>query len=90
MFRASFTVYCASGVVAGARLFENMFGLPYQTALWVGAACTISCVFICGFLAVRWTDTIQASLMITALIVAPVVAYRPSPAACNPRKPLPN
>ena len=35
-----FTVYCASGVVAGARLFENMFGLPYQTALWVGAACT--------------------------------------------------
>ena len=85
-----FTVYCASGVVAGARLFENMFGLPYQTALWVGAACTSSCVFICGFLAVRWTDTIQASLMITALIVAPVVAYRPSPAACNPRKPLPN
>ena len=70
-----FTVYCASGVVAGARLFENMFGLPYQTALWVGAACTISYVFIGGFLAVSWTDTIQASLMITALIVAPVVAY---------------
>ncbi len=70
-----FTVYCASGVVAGARLFENMFGLPYQTALWVGAACTIAYVFIGGFLAVSWTDTIQASLMITALIVAPVVAY---------------
>lgn len=70
-----FTVYCASGVVAGARLFENMFGLPYQTALWVGAACTIAYVFIGGFLAVSWTDTIQASLMITALIVAPVVGY---------------
>jgi sodium/proline symporter len=70
-----FTVYCASGVVAGARLFENMFGLPYQTALWVGAACTIAYVFIGGFLAVSWTDTIQASLMITALIVTPVVAY---------------
>ena len=27
------TICCASGVVAGARLFENMFGLPYQTAL---------------------------------------------------------
>ena len=35
-----FTICCASDVVAGARLFENMFGLPYQTALWVGAACT--------------------------------------------------
>ncbi len=70
-----FTIYCASGVVAGARLFENMFGLPYVTALWVGAACTVAYVFIGGFLAVSWTDTIQASLMITALILAPVVAY---------------
>ncbi|MDY7574800.1 sodium/proline symporter PutP [Actimicrobium sp. CCI2.3] len=70
-----FTIYCASGVVAGARLFENMFGLPYQTALWVGAACTIAYVFIGGFLAVSWTDTIQASLIFTALIVAPAVAY---------------
>ena len=32
-----FTVYCASGVVAGARLFENMFGMSYGVALWVGA-----------------------------------------------------
>ena len=70
-----FTIYCASGVVAGARLFESMFGMDYQTALWVGALCTIAYVFIGGFLAVSWTDTIQASLMITALILAPVVAY---------------
>ena len=69
-----FTIYCASGVVAGARLFENMFGLPYQTALWVAALATISYVFIGGFLAVSWTDTIQASLMITALIVVPLMA----------------
>lgn len=70
-----FTLYCASGVVAGARLFENMFGMPYATALWVGAACTIAYVLIGGFLAVSWTDTIQASMMITALILAPVMAY---------------
>ncbi len=70
-----FTIYCASGVVAGARLFENMFGMPYETALWVGALCTIAYVFIGGFLAVSWTDTIQASMMITALILAPVMAY---------------
>ena len=70
-----FTLYCASGVVAGARLFENMFGMPYSTALWVGALCTIAYVFIGGFLAVSWTDTIQASFMITALILAPVIAW---------------
>lgn len=70
-----FTLYCASGVVAGARLFENMFGMSYQTALWVGALCTIAYVFIGGFLAVSWTDTVQASLMITALIVTPIGSY---------------
>ena len=70
-----FTVYCASGVVAGARLFENMFGMPYETALWVGALCTIAYVFVGGFLAVSWTDTIQAAMMITALLLAPVIAY---------------
>lgn len=68
-----FTLYCASGVVAGARLFESMFGMPYSVALWVGALCTIAYVFIGGFLAVSWTDTIQASLMITALIIAPLM-----------------
>ena len=36
-----FTIYCASGMVAGARLFENTFHLPYSTALWLGA---LACV----------------------------------------------
>jgi sodium/proline symporter len=68
-----FTIYDASGVVAGARLFESMFGMPYSMALWVGAFCTMAYVFIGGFLAVSWTDTIQASLMFTALVVAPLM-----------------
>ena len=36
-----FTIYCASGIVAGARLFESTFGMSYETALWAGAAATI-------------------------------------------------
>ncbi|WP_339487606.1 sodium/proline symporter PutP [Pseudomonas sp. EL_65y_Pfl2_R95] len=68
-----FTIYCASGVVAGARLFESTFGLPYETALWAGAAATIAYTFIGGFLAVSWTDTVQATLMIFALILTPVI-----------------
>lgn len=31
-----FTIYCASGIVAGARLFESTFGMSYETALWAG------------------------------------------------------
>ncbi|WP_414705377.1 sodium/proline symporter PutP [Pseudomonas sp.] len=68
-----FTIYCASGVVAGARLFESTFGMSYETALWAGAAATIAYTFIGGFLAVSWTDTVQATLMIFALIFTPIV-----------------
>ncbi len=67
-----FTIYCASGVVAGAKLFQNLFSVDYATALWYGALATIAYTFIGGFLAVSWTDTIQATLMIFALILTPV------------------
>ena len=68
-----FAVYCASGIVAGARLFESVFGVPYAQALWWGAAATILYTLIGGFLAVSWTDTVQATLMIFALILTPIV-----------------
>ena len=68
-----FTIYCASGMVAGARLFERTFGLSYPAALWGSAFATILYVFVGGFLAVSWTDTVQALLMIFALLLAPVV-----------------
>ena len=68
-----FAIYCASGIVAGARLFESVFGLPYAQALWWGAAATILYTLIGGFLAVSWTDTVQASLMIFALLLTPVI-----------------
>jgi sodium/proline symporter len=68
-----FAVYCASGIVAGARLFESVFGVPYAQALWWGAAATILYTLVGGFLAVSWTDTVQASLMIFALVLTPVM-----------------
>ncbi|QZN95821.1 sodium/proline symporter PutP [Symbiopectobacterium purcellii] len=68
-----FTIYCASGIVAGARLFESTFGMSYATSLWAGAAATIAYTFIGGYLAVSWTDTVQATLMIFALILTPVM-----------------
>ncbi|WP_109077226.1 sodium/proline symporter PutP [Aggregatibacter kilianii] len=67
-----FTIYCASGVVASAKLFQNLFSIEYSTALWYGALATIAYTFIGGFLAVSWTDTIQATLMIFALLLTPI------------------
>ncbi|EIK96930.1 Sodium/proline symporter [Pseudomonas sp. M47T1] len=67
-----FTIYCASGIVAGARLFESTFGMSYEMALWAGAAATIAYTFVGGFLAVSWTDTVQATLVIFALILTPI------------------
>ncbi|WP_255516301.1 sodium/proline symporter PutP [Luteimonas suaedae] len=68
-----FAVYCASGVVAGARLFESVFALPYAQAIWWGAAVTILYTLVGGFLAVSWTDTAQGTLMFFALLLTPVI-----------------
>ena len=71
-----FTIYCASGIVAGARLFQSLFtGMSYTSAMWLGAGATIAYTFIGGFLAVSWTDTVQATLMIFALLLTPVMVY---------------
>ncbi|WP_392552459.1 sodium/proline symporter PutP [Orbus wheelerorum] len=68
-----FTIYCASGVVAGAKLFQSTFGLSYGWAMLAGAGATFAYTFIGGFLAVSWTDTVQASLMMFALILTPIM-----------------
>src|SRR5690625_1647026 len=69
-----FTFYTSSGMVAGAKLFEASFGLSYQLALWIGVIVVVSYTFLGGFLAVVWTDFVQGSLMLLALIVVPIVA----------------
>ena len=56
--------------MAGATLFQSLFeGMTYNQARWPGAGATIVYTFLGGFLAVSWTDTLQASLMIFALIL---------------------
>lgn len=70
-----FTFYTSSGMVAGAKLFEASFGLTYQAGLWIGVLVVVSYTFLGGFLAVVWTDFIQGSLMLLALIIVPIVAF---------------
>ena len=68
-----FTFYTSSGMVAGATLFESSFGMPYSTALLIGALVIVSYTFFGGFLAVCWTDFFQALLMMLAMVIAPAV-----------------
>ena len=68
-----FAVYTASGLVAGATLFESAFDLNRQIALWTGTIIIVAYTFLGGFLAVSWTDFFQGILMFLALIAAPVM-----------------
>ncbi|MCI5105677.1 MAG: sodium/proline symporter PutP [Pseudomonadales bacterium] len=87
-----FTFYTASGLVGGAILFANSFGMDYQVALYTGAFIIVAYTFIGGFLAVSWTDAIQASLMLLALLLAPMVVVLDAggPAAMLDRMQLAN
>jgi len=63
-----FTFYTSSGLVAGGRLFEEVFGLPYLWAVAAGGAIVVAYTFVGGFLAVSWTDLLQGILMLLALV----------------------
>ncbi len=63
-----FTFYTSSGLVAGGKLFESVFGMPYLWAVAAGGATVVIYTFIGGFLAVSWTDFLQGSLMFLALV----------------------
>ena len=69
-----FTIYVSAGLVAGGVLFEQTFGLKYELAVWLGSLCIVSYVFLGGFLAVCWTDTVQGIMMFIALLAVPIAA----------------
>ncbi len=71
-----FLFYTSSGLVAGGKLFETVFGLNYSYAVLVGTICIVSYTMIGGFLAVSWTDLIQGLLMAAALVIVPVMALQ--------------
>lgn len=70
-----FLFYTSSGLVAGGKLFETVFGLDYTIAVTVGTIAIVSYTFFGGFLAVSWTDLIQGLLMAAALIIVPLAAF---------------
>jgi len=69
-----FMFYTSSGLVAGGKLFETVFELPYQWAVTLGMVIIVGYTFMGGFLAVAWTDLLQGLLMLAALLIVPLVA----------------
>ncbi len=69
-----FVFYTSSGLVAGGKLFQSVFGLDYAWAVAIGTCAIIIYTAVGGFLAVSWTDLVQALLMAAALVAVPVMA----------------
>ena len=74
IFFVCFTVYVASGFVAGASVFTTGFpSLSTDTAMLVFALAMLACTFLGGFKAVCWTDFMQGLLMLAAVLAVPIV-----------------
>lgn len=74
IFFVCFTVYVASGFVAGASVFTTVFpALNTQTAMIIFALAMLICTFFGGFKAVCWTDFFQGILMLVAVVSVPIV-----------------
>lgn len=66
-----FMGYVGSQFIAGGNIFQNVFGVSATVGLVVVALLIILYSFAGGFLAVVWTDAMQALLMVFTLIVLP-------------------
>jgi len=71
-----FLFYTSSGLVAGGKLFETVFGLDYTYAVIIGTVCVVSYTLFGGFLAVSWTDLVQGLLMSAALLIVPIASMQ--------------
>lgn len=68
-----FTVYASSCFMTVGKLFNSIFGLPYQYMMIAGAVFVILYTFLGGFLAESASDFMQAIVMIFALSLLLIV-----------------
>ncbi|WP_017623048.1 sodium/proline symporter PutP [Nocardiopsis chromatogenes] len=71
---AFYLFYVASGLVGMGGLFEQVFGMSPAIAIIAGVSIVVFYTFLGGFLAVSYTDVVQAVMMWIALLVVPIVA----------------
>jgi sodium/proline symporter len=68
-----FTFYVSSGMVAGGVFFESSFDSDYHVGMIVVTGVVVAYTLFGGFLAVSYTDFVQGTIMLLALVLVPVV-----------------
>lgn len=68
-----FTIYIASGLMGGAKLFSEFLSVDYKLALFISAISIVGYACLGGFLAISWADLIQGLMMLFALLIIPSV-----------------
>ena len=72
-FAIFFTVYAASGFLAGGRMLPHIFGVSYPIAVLILAAFVVLYTLIGGLKAISWTDSIQGMMMLAAVFFLPII-----------------
>ncbi len=64
--------YVNSGLIAGSKLLDTVFGLDHTLGVLITLAALVSYTFLGGFLAVSRTDVFQAMLMLIGFVILPL------------------
>ena len=67
--------YISSGLIAGSKLLNTVFGLDSIVGILVTLVAVASYTFIGGFLAVSRTDVFQALIMLGGFIILPITLF---------------
>jgi sodium/proline symporter len=65
--------YVAAQMNAAGKAFDAVFEMPYWIGVLVGAVIILTYTITGGFRAICWTDVVQASFMMVALIGMPII-----------------
>ncbi len=69
-----FTFYVCAQFMAAGKLFSLFLPITNLQAMFIGGGIIVFYTMMGGFLAVAWTDFVQAILMVSTLVILPIVA----------------
>ena len=74
IFAVAYCVYAASSISACGTLFNTVLGMDPSIAMIIATVVIVLYTFLGGFNAVCWTDFFQGLMMLSALMIAPIIA----------------
>ncbi|MEL6330713.1 MAG: sodium/proline symporter [Planctomycetota bacterium] len=67
-------LYVSAQMAAAGQMFAYVFdGLPYQAGVGIGVAIVLAYTVFGGFRSAVWTDMVQSSIMLVAMVMMPIV-----------------